>query len=139
MASRTLRAHFDGQNVQIDEPCDLKPDDRLLVIVLDYQSEPEEERERRFNELADAWHADTDFLSSPTKRKSHKAYRKILSMGMLAVPYILRDLNDRGGDWYEALADITGANPITPEIRGRVHSMKEAWSKWGREHGYDLR
>jgi hypothetical protein len=45
MASRTLRAHFDGQNIQIDEPCDLKPDDKLLVIVLDDDSEPESERE----------------------------------------------------------------------------------------------
>jgi hypothetical protein len=41
MASRSLRAHFDGQNIQIDEPCDLKPDDRLLVIVLDDESEAE--------------------------------------------------------------------------------------------------
>lgn len=44
MASRTLRAHFDGQYVQIDEPCDLKPNDRLLVVVLDDQAELEEER-----------------------------------------------------------------------------------------------
>ena len=45
MAFRTLRAHFDGQNVQIDEPCDLKSDDRLYVVVLDKQAEDEEELE----------------------------------------------------------------------------------------------
>jgi len=139
MAYRALRAHFDGQNIQIDEASDLKLDDKLFVIVLNDQDELEESRGKRFKALADAWHTETDFLSSPTRRKSHKAYRKILSMGILAIPYILRDLNERGGDWYEALVDITGANPVTPGIQGNVPAMKKAWTEWGHQHGYDLR
>ena len=49
MASRTLRAHFDGQNIQIDEPCDLKPNDRLIVFVLDDLAEQEQEDWARFS------------------------------------------------------------------------------------------
>ena len=30
----TLRAHFDGEHIQLDEPCQLKADTQLLVTVL---------------------------------------------------------------------------------------------------------
>ncbi len=49
MAYRALRAHFDGQNIQIDEASDLKLDDRLLVIVLDDQAKQEWEDWARFS------------------------------------------------------------------------------------------
>ena len=29
----TLKAHFDGKHVCLDEPCNLPPDTRLLVLV----------------------------------------------------------------------------------------------------------
>lgn len=41
---RTVRAHFDGKQVQLDEPCTLEPDTPLLVTVLP-KSQPED-RER---------------------------------------------------------------------------------------------
>ena len=34
MPSRSLKAHFDGVTVQLDEPCDLPPDTPLVVTVL---------------------------------------------------------------------------------------------------------
>lgn len=34
MASVTLRAHFNGNQVVIDEPAELKPDTKLLITVL---------------------------------------------------------------------------------------------------------
>lgn len=34
MASLTLRAHFNGNHVVLDEPAELKPDTKLLVTVL---------------------------------------------------------------------------------------------------------
>ncbi len=30
----TLKAHYDGKRVCLDEPCDLPPDTRLLVVVV---------------------------------------------------------------------------------------------------------
>jgi len=41
---RTVRAHFDGQHIRLNEPCDLQPDTQLLVTVLQEQK-PDEERE----------------------------------------------------------------------------------------------
>ena len=37
MPSRTVRAHFDGEHIRLDEPCMLEPDTPLLVIVLPKQ------------------------------------------------------------------------------------------------------
>jgi hypothetical protein len=34
MSSVTLRAHFDGERIRLDEPFDLEPDAELLVTVL---------------------------------------------------------------------------------------------------------
>jgi hypothetical protein len=31
----SIRVHFDGERIQLDEPCDLKPNTRLLIAVLD--------------------------------------------------------------------------------------------------------
>lgn len=38
----TIRAHFDGQQVHLDEPCELKPDTKLLVVVVPDQDTPED-------------------------------------------------------------------------------------------------
>jgi len=37
MSPRTLRAHFDGEQIRLDEPCKLELDAKLLVIVLPKQ------------------------------------------------------------------------------------------------------
>ncbi len=31
---KTLRAHFDGNQILLDEPCELEPDTKLIVTVL---------------------------------------------------------------------------------------------------------
>jgi hypothetical protein len=37
MSFLTIRAHFDGEHVLLDEPCQLEPDMQLLIIVLPKQ------------------------------------------------------------------------------------------------------
>ena len=34
MSFKTVRAHFDGKHIRLDEPCQLEPDTPLLVTVL---------------------------------------------------------------------------------------------------------
>jgi len=34
MSPTTIRAHFDGEQIRLDEPCELKPDTKLLVVVV---------------------------------------------------------------------------------------------------------
>ncbi len=45
MSFRTLRAHFDGEHIYLDEPCQLQPDTKLLIIVLPKQPEEEDRRD----------------------------------------------------------------------------------------------
>ena len=46
---RTLNAHFDGKVIVLDEPADLKPNDKVKVIALD----PDEEVVRDFARLSE--------------------------------------------------------------------------------------
>ncbi len=34
---KTIRAHYDGKQVRLDEPCQLTPDTKLLVVVVPSQ------------------------------------------------------------------------------------------------------
>ena len=42
MPSRTVRAHFDGEYIRLDEPCLLEPETPLLIIVLPKQRDEHE-------------------------------------------------------------------------------------------------
>ena len=42
MPSRTVRAHFDGEYIRLDEPCLLEPEAPLLIIVLPKQPDENE-------------------------------------------------------------------------------------------------
>src|SRR5207248_2163032 len=93
--------------------------------------------ERRFKKLAKNWRSETELISKVSKRAMHPAYQKIIGMGELAIPLILRDLSVNGpDDWFWALTAITDENPITQEIAGDMHAMTEAWLTWGRNAGY---
>jgi hypothetical protein len=39
MSPVTIRAHFDGQHIRLDEPCQLEPDAQLLIVVLPKQAD----------------------------------------------------------------------------------------------------
>ena len=93
--------------------------------------------EQRFNKLAKAWKSETELVSKVSKRVMHPAYQKIIGMGQLAIPLILKDLSENGpDDWFWALTAITDENPITAEMTGNMTAMTEAWLQWGRNAGY---
>lgn len=89
-----------------------------------------------FVELANRWHEETDHLSSPSRITDNDTYLKIISMGESVIPFILRDLKKRGGDWYRALRILSGTDQVPIEDRGDVPRMKESWLRWGRNRGY---
>ena len=47
MQPRTIRAHFDGEPVCLDEPCQLAPDAQLLVVILPKHSSDNEHEDWR--------------------------------------------------------------------------------------------
>jgi hypothetical protein len=62
------------------------------------------------------------------------AYRQIIEMGWEAVPFLLSEVNQQSGHWFTALAQITGSNPVTNQMRGNLRSIRRAWICWGIEN-----
>ena len=90
----------------------------------------------RFTELADQWEIETVFLSRTDLMIEHPAHRKIISMGEPVVPLILQRMQAQGGHWFYALREITGANPVRPDDRGKVAKMQASWLEWGEANGF---
>ena len=90
-----------------------------------------------FEALASEWKEQVGGSSFVAEKTRHPAYQKIIEMGQVVVPFLLRELEQKPTHWFEALKAITGANPIQPEQRGRTKKMAQAWLKWGREQGYE--
>ncbi|MDE2998453.1 MAG: DEAD/DEAH box helicase family protein [Gemmatimonadota bacterium] len=90
----------------------------------------------RFTELADQWEIETVFLSRTDLIIKHPAHQKIISMGEPVVPLILQRMQAQGGHWFYALREITGANPVRPDDRGKVAIMQASWLEWGEANGF---
>lgn len=75
METRTLRAHFDGDRILIDEPYELEPDTELLITVLPKVSDEEREDWARLSldSLARAYSDDElEYLSDSIKEANPK-------------------------------------------------------------------
>ena len=94
------------------------------------------ELEATFAKLAEEWRRETAFDSVGKRTVEHPAYQQIIDMGESALPLIFRQMEQNGGHWFHALREITGADPVTKEIWGKVKKMQETWLQWGREQGY---
>ena len=91
---------------------------------------------KRFQELADWWLEETFFLSRSDRAIAHPAHQEIISMGEPVVPLIMERMRSQGGHWFEALQQITGADPISPADYGNIAAMQNSWLQWGKRNGY---
>ena len=55
MKTVALTAHFDGEKVQFDEPCQLEPNARLLVVVIPRDAEHQVWSQFSASQLAKAY------------------------------------------------------------------------------------
>lgn len=76
---------------------------------------------------------DTLFLSF--HMVSHPAYQGIIGLGMPVVPILLEELRTDPDWWFYALMAITGENPCTEAMHGRLDLLSQAWVNWGIERG----
>lgn len=95
-------------------------------------AEVEEKIEARFQRLSSEWAECVRSVSSVTAIVNHPKYREIVSLGWDVVPFLLRDVQNRRGFWFPALAEITTIRPYDPQDAGNNKRMSEAWLKWGR-------
>ena len=92
----------------------------------------------RFDALRIAWHQECGLSSSFTEITRSPSYRKIVGMGDKVLPLIFRDL-ERSPEpdyWFDALVEITKANPVPAKDRGYSRRMAKAWLKWARANRY---
>ena len=90
--------------------------------------------ETLFQQLAEQWRSETEYISSLSKMALHPAYQRIIGLGKPAVPLILSELQKRSDHWLWALHAITGEAPAPPNATFR--EAAQAWLDWGREKGY---
>jgi hypothetical protein len=73
------------------------------------------------------WSDDTEHISSTTRIADHPACREIIAMGDVAVPLLLRELDNHPSILgLVSLKAITGINPFPPDARGNIARMAEA-------------
>jgi hypothetical protein len=94
--------------------------------------------ERRFRRLARRWKRETQFSSSIHDLATRDSYQRIIGMGPLAVPLILKEMNIRPGFWFWALRAITGVDPVRKNELGDIEKMTSAWLRWGERNGFSV-
>jgi len=99
-------------------------------------SKLENQKFKEFVVLRDRWKEETLFVSSGTLLISNSAYKSIIHMGRLTIPWIFREMKKNDDHWFYALEKITGTNPIKPENVGIIEKMKEDWFNWASQNDY---
>jgi len=89
--------------------------------------------EEKFHSLAEEWREATSHLSFMGEIVLHPAYQRIIGMGPSILPCIFRELEEDPDLWFWALKAITGENPVSPEMEGKVDEMAQAWLNWWKE------
>ena len=93
--------------------------------------------EEEFRALCCQLRRDTWFDSTSRLMRDHPSRRRIVRMGEAAVPLIMRSIQEQQPlHWFQTLREITGHDPTTPQMAGKIRLMNETWLRWGREHGY---
>ena len=87
----------------------------------------------KFSRLSEQWYNASRLMSSARDMAMLPAYQKIIGMGWAAVPFILRELDQRPTHWFWALRAITDVDPVDPENKGAVDLMASQWVEWGRK------
>ena len=95
----------------------------------------DESLEATFQSLLERWRRETRYQSSSTTICTHKAYQRIIGLGKPVLPLILREMEQRPGQWFWALRAITGEEPEPEAMAGDVVGLSRVWIEWGRDNG----
>ena len=90
----------------------------------------------RFEALAERWEEETFFHSNSALKNAHPALQDIINLGQPMVPLILERMRFPRGHWFEALEQITGADPVSPADYGNIAAMQNSWLRWSEHNGW---
>jgi hypothetical protein len=100
------------------------------------QNKLETQEFKRFLILKEKWESETLFVSNGSLIISNSAYKNIINIGGMAIPWIFREMKKNDNHWFYALEKITGKNPIKNENIGIISKMKDDWLNWGENNNY---
>jgi hypothetical protein len=86
--------------------------------------------EALFNYWYEKWHEEVKYQSSIDTIINNSYFKKIVTLGYNAVPYIVDALKETPSHLFMALYEITGENPIKSENRGKIKEMVNDWLEW---------
>ena len=86
-----------------------------------------------FEDLKAEWKSKTRYMSNSAQMATVWPYQKIIGMGHVALPLILKELERETDHWFWALEAISGENPVTADDAGNIDAMAKAWIAWGRD------
>ena len=92
--------------------------------------------EAEFHRLAKSWRRQAAYSSASNLVFEHPAYRSIVALGRTVIPLLLQQVEQRQGWWFDALEELTGANPVCEEDAGDFDRTAAAWVQWGRREGF---
>src|ERR1700733_4711271 len=86
--------------------------------------------------LSDRLYNKTRFLSSINRMTKYREFARLVELGNDTVEYIMGEmmLHQIKTFWFPLLKQITGADPVPAEFRGRVDEMRKRWVAWGVEN-----
>ncbi len=120
---------IESQPIDFDEDEDYAPDIKAdsEVSIPDWFE---------FQHLVSQWHRERGATSSISRMAMCPSYQRIIANGQRFLPLILRQMEREGDEpdqWFWALRAITGADPITEDMRGDIVQMSRAWLAWARD------
>lgn len=122
------RVYFDRQNVEDSTKFGIYNIDRL-EFVANYQYS-------KFRRLVVQWRTETYVLSSVMAKTDHPAFKEILDMGGVAIPWIIEELREHRDFLFVALHIILKEDPTPRYAKGEPHKLIEEWLMWAEREGY---
>ena len=80
----------------------------------------------RFQALVSEWRREVAWTSSSSEMAMHPAYQQIIGMGRVAVPLLLRELEQHPDHWFWALRAITASWTLWQHGGGRQTFCSDA-------------
>jgi len=94
----------------------------------------QESIKRKFEALAHEWIDETQFSSDLNASFLHPAYQRIIGMGNVALPLILRALEENPAYWFWAIDSIVGKKILPDDFSGGFADAVEFYLSWGKKH-----
>src|SRR5258706_4603018 len=98
---------------------------------------PAENADQKVERLLRTWEDEIAYFSNSRKIQSHPVLQQIIDIGPDALPALFRELEQHpSGHLARTLTEITGEQPIPPEIFGKGREIAAVWLAWAKAHGY---